>query len=130
MVVQLRATMATSDVKQQIERLLDESTGPTVAVIVQAREDDRATKAHATAAAAALAERRLTVRSGDVLPDLTAALARRDATRSRRGGPTPSVGAVGAPGPGQPGRHQGGGPLHAATRPRGARHQDGHGPGG
>jgi len=57
--------MATKPVQQQVERILDEEPGRTVAVIVKAREDDRATKAHATAAASAVAERRLTVRSRD-----------------------------------------------------------------
>ncbi|HKA04739.1 MAG TPA: S8 family serine peptidase [Acidimicrobiales bacterium] len=90
--------MATKPVQEQVERILDEETGPTVAVILQAREGDRATKNHATAAAAAVAERRLTVRSREVLPDLTAALS----GKNRRPGRTPSITASVMAASGQP----------------------------
>jgi subtilisin family serine protease len=90
--------MATKPVQQQVERILDEEPGRTVAVIVKAREDDRATKAHATAAAATVAERRLTVRSREVLADLTAALQ----GRGRPSGPTASLAASAGAAPGQP----------------------------
>jgi subtilisin family serine protease len=90
--------MATKPVQDQIERILDEEPGRTVAVIIQAKEDDRATKSHATAAAAAVAERRLTVRSRELLPDLAAALG----GRGRRPGRTPSMAASVMAAPGQP----------------------------
>ncbi len=90
--------MASKPVQEQIERILDEDTGRTVAVILQAKEDDRATKNHASAAAAAVAERRMAVRSREVLPDLTAALT----GRNRRPGRTPSMTASVMAASGQP----------------------------
>ena len=90
--------MAATPVQDQVERILDEEPGRTVAVIVQAKEDDRATKSHATAAAAAVAERRLAVGSRDVLAGLAFALE----GRGRRPGPTPSIAASVMAAPGQP----------------------------
>ncbi len=83
--------MAVASVRQQIERLLDEEPGRTVAVIVQADENDRAAKAAASAAAAALAERRLVARPGAVMDDLSRMLR---SGRGRRPSTTPSVAAA------------------------------------
>jgi subtilisin family serine protease len=82
--------MATTAVQQQIERLLDETSSRTVSVIVQAAEEDRATKATASAAASAVAERRLVARPGEVVRDLSHVLR---SGRGRRAGRTPSVAA-------------------------------------
>jgi subtilisin family serine protease len=76
--------MATTSVQQQIERLLDETTSRTVSVIVQARENDRATKATASAAASALIERRLVGRPADIVRS----------GRGRRSGRSPSIAAA------------------------------------
>ena len=77
-------------VRQQIERLLDETTSRTVSVIVQAREGDRATKAVASAAAAAVAERRIVARPREVVRDLSNIVR---SGRGRRAGRTPSIAA-------------------------------------
>ncbi len=89
--------MATTSVQHQIERLLDETTARTVSVILQARENDRATKTLASAAASAVAQRRLVARPGELVRDLA------PATRPSRGrrGRNPSLAAsvTGAPAP-------------------------------
>ena len=51
--------MAAASVRPQIERLLDEEPGRTMAVIVQAGDDDRAVTGAASAVARSVAERRL-----------------------------------------------------------------------
>ena len=83
--------MAAPPIRQQIERLLDENPGRTVPVIVQAKEDDRATRATASAAASALLERRLLVRPAEVTGDLSRVVR---AGKGRRPNRTPSVAAA------------------------------------
>src|SRR4051812_22344437 len=74
--------MASKRVQEQVERLLDETTEPVVAVIVQAGETDRSTRVAAGAAASAVARRRLVTEPRAVVDDLAEALRSGRSTRS------------------------------------------------
>jgi subtilisin family serine protease len=74
--------MAREQLRVQVERILDEATGPTVGVIVQARETDATVRSLATAVAAATASRRLVTEPAELRRHVGTAAAR--SARSRR----------------------------------------------